>query len=435
MPPSYEKTPVRPDERRIYFALLGSMFVLNLGLGVFNVSVSTYIVSISGNTQWFFLFLMSQGLGQLISLPFAGRLVQRADPLKIFNRCSAIRATITLLCFLSTYVNHWPGVFSLFALVFAVNDGMQRAALFGSIHEYLSQAREKAIIGHFGSVVAGGTIAGTVTFGIVGKFLGVRAAIACDSIVVLLLFLVLTRVLASSARQRSADDKPITYRDLKVYGAGWLSDITVVLKYRHFFLLLLVCGGDFVFSYALTGTIPALTVDHFGGSTNWITALGIIYWAAIVTGSLFAKKLATRRWFIMFSLLEAGGAFVLAVVPTSGISAVVVVVSVMIICGFSNVQCITYLSLAVQASVVTEAKPRASSLRLFTIALAQVTIMPVMAVSGGISLTLVYLMMAAMMGLFATGGLVWLRHSSSSPHQIELPANKTPHASEVGGVK
>jgi MFS family permease len=431
MPPSYEKTPVRPNERRIYFALLGSMFVLNLGLGVFNVSVSTYIVSISGNSQWFFLFLMCQGLGQLISLPFAGRLVQRADPLKIFNRCSAIRATITLFCFLGTYVNHWPGVFSLFALVFAVNDGMQRAALFGSIHEYLSQAREKAIIGHFGSVVAGGTIAGTVAFGIVGKFLGVRAAIGCDSIVVLLLFLVLTRVLANSARHRSADDKPITFRDLKVYGAGWLSDIAVVLKYRHFFLLLLVCGGDFVFSYALTGTIPALTVDHFGGSTNWITALGIIYWAAIMTGSLFAKTLATRRWFIMFSLLEAGGAFALAVAPTSGISAIVVV-SVMIICGFSNVQCITYLSLAVQGSVVTEAKPRASSLRLFTIALAQVTIMPVMAVSGGISLTVVYLTMAAMMGLFATGGLVWLRHSSRNPRQIELLANKMPHTFEVG---
>ncbi|MFD4785329.1 MFS transporter [Rhodococcus qingshengii] len=335
----------------------------------------------TGNAGWFFVLLMIQGVGALVALPFCGAIVDARDPARMHAYCSLARVLLVggavLVAFTAPSVALFGGV--MFAL--ACVDGLQRTSLFGAIHEYVPPPNQRTLIGLFGTAIQGGTVLGMIMLGLFLSFADVRYALIVDAggaaAAAVIMFALSTGTSTSPERAAS---RPMgrAFRE-------WLASIAALRTRRSLALLLALCAGDFVFSYGLTASIPSAVETVFAGEHAWISGLEIAFAIAIALGALLTSRLATRRFFLAYLALQAVAALILAVTASPAITVVCFA-----LCGFANVQSLTLLSVTVHGEAGAQEMGRVSALRFIAIALAQVIVMPIMALAASQTLSMLY---------------------------------------------
>lgn len=388
------------QSRRAFHSLLSSLFLLSTGLGIFTLGLATFLLQETGNAGWFFVLLMIQGIGALTALPFAGAIVDAHDPARMHAYCSVARVVLVGSAVLVAFTAPSVALFGVVVFALACVDGLQRTSLFGAIHEYVSPPNQRTLIGLFGTAIQGGTVLGMILLGVFLSVADVRYALIVDAGSAAIAAAIMFSLSAGTSTQPDrAESRPMgqAFRE-------WLGSIAALRSRRSLALLLALCAGDFVFSYGLTASIPSAVDTVFAGDHAWISGLEIAFAVAIALGALLTSRLATRRFFLAYLALQGAAALTLAVTASPAITVVCFV-----LCGFANVQSLTLLSVTVQEEAGAREKGRVSALRFFAIALAQVIIMPIMAVAASQNLSVLYLGLAVVMAVFVAMGALWLR--------------------------
>ncbi|MFF3767177.1 MFS transporter [Streptomyces sp. NPDC001922] len=383
--------------------MIGSMLVSSIGMGLYTLALGQTLFQHTGDAQAFAMIFALQGLGAVAVLPFSGPLVDAFDSKAVYVLCSLLRAVTVSVIVLALFTGHggMVTVVGTAAVFLAVFDNVQRTAFFKFTAHHIAGDRAVAFNSLIGIAIQAGSLIGMAVLGLVLMIGTATQALLVDVAVSLVAALVVSRLRAP--RQESAGRlRNSTLRsalpDLLRDWAGLFS------RHRHevvVFGMVLMCAGDFVYSYSLSTLVVPL-VDAWHGGQPWaVSALEGTLGAGMIVATFFTRHtvrlVLLPVWVSLQAVIAAGLAFTTA--PTLHYVG-------FFLAGFANLNGITLLLTLLQQHAGPLDKAKMASLRLLAIGLGTAALMPVLGLATRQSLAAAFLTVAALLVPFAACG-VW----------------------------
>ncbi|MGW1812917.1 MFS transporter [Streptomyces sp. NPDC002125] len=382
--------------------MLGSMLVSSIGMGLYTLALGQTLFQHTGDAQAFAMIFALQGLGAVAVLPFSGPLVDAFDSRIVYVLCSLLRALTVgvIVVALSTSDGGVVTVVGTAAVFLAVFDNVQRTAFFKFTAHHIAGDRAVAFNSLIGIAIQAGSLIGMAALGLVLMVGTATQALLVDVAVSLVAALVVSRLrtprVESAGRLRDSTLRSALPDMLRDW-AGLFG------RHRHevvVFGMVLMCAGDFVYSYSLSTLVVPL-VDAWHGGEPWaVSALEGTLGAGMIAATLFT------RWTVRLSLLPVWVSLQAVIAAgLAGTSVPALHYAGFFLAGFANLNAITLLLTLLQQHAGPRDKAKMASLRLLAIGLGTATLMPVVGLAARQSLTSAFLTVAALLVPFAACGL------------------------------
>ncbi|MGW4901380.1 MFS transporter [Streptomyces albidoflavus] len=383
--------------------MLGSMLVSSIGMGLYTLALGQTLYQQTGNAQAFAMIFSLQGLGAVAVLPFSGPLVDAFDSRKVYVMCSLLRATTVGIITFALSTGGDGGVVAVVgtaAVFLSVFDNVQRTAFFKFTAHHIAGDRAVAFNSLIGIAIQAGSLVGMAAFGLVLMVGTATQALLVDVVVALVAALVVSR-LRSTRKEAAGRLRRTTLRsalpDLLRDWAG------LFRRHRHewvVFGMVLMCAGDFVYSYSLSTLVVPL-VDAWHGGQPWaVSALEGTLAAGMITATVFTRWTVRLRLLPVWASLQALVALGLAFSTVPALHYVG-----FFLAGFANLNAITLLLTLLQQHAGPMDKAKMASLRLLAIGLGTAALMPLVGLASRVSLQAAFLTTAALLIPFVALGL------------------------------
>ncbi|MFJ7626103.1 MFS transporter [Streptomyces sp. NPDC097595] len=381
--------------------MLGSILVSSIGMGLYTLALGQTLFQHTGNAQAFAMIFALQGLGAVAVLPFSGPVVDAFDSRIVYVLCSVLRAlTVGVIVIALSTGDGVVTVVGTAAVFLAIFDNVQRTAFFKFTAHHIAGERAVAFNSLIGIAIQAGSLIGMAALGLVLMVGTATQALLVDVVVSSVAATVVSRLRVP--RQESAGR--LRESTLRSALPGLLHDWAGLFRrHRHevvVFGMVLMCAGDFVYSYGLSTLVVPL-VDAWHGGQPWaISALEGTLGAGMITATLFTRYTVRQALLPVWVSLQAVIAVALAFTTAPALHYVG-----FFLAGFANLNAITLLLTLLQQHAGPMDKAKMASLRLLAIGGGTAALMPVLGLAARQSLTAAFLTLAALLVPFAACGL------------------------------
>ncbi|MFJ6798072.1 MFS transporter [Streptomyces sp. NPDC091268] len=376
--------------------LLAALALLGIGMGVYLLALGQLLYQLTGSPRAFALVLTLQGVAALCVLPFAGPLVDALDARRVHIVCSLGRA-LTVAALALTGLTRPPGAagwIAAGALLLAVFDNVQRAALFKYTAWHVEAELRARLNGLINVAVQIGALAGMALLGLLLLWTSAAAALLGDTLVALAVAaLVLTLPAGAGEPHHPAASVlrtalPLTLRDWREMFHRHRGDLATLGAVA-------LCAADFVFQSCVSTLIVPLVAEDYGGRGQYVSLLEAVFALGMVASSPFTRHTQRRRLLPLWCALQAAAALVLALSSLPAVHC-----TALFVAGFANLCGLTWLITTLQTRAGPAEKAKMASLRMLSIGLATTALMPLIGHFAALSLTAGFLATAAVMLLF-----------------------------------
>ncbi|THA83264.1 MFS transporter [Streptomyces sp. A0592] len=392
---------------RVARTMLGVITLSSVGVGIHTLAMGQLLYSRTGSPAAFAFVLTLQGVAALCVLPVCGPLVDALDSKRVYALCGLGRAgTVALIVGVAALMpgtGAVPWIVAASALL-AVFDNVERSALFKLTAHHVDPDHATRFNSMIGVAFQAGALSGMALLGLILTWGTAEQALTID------VLMSLCCALAVSRMRLTADEgnPPVSARRLGRAVAGTVGEWRRMLV-RHrddrtVFLMIVLCGGDFVFAQGLSTLVIPLTAEFHGGRGWYVAALEATFAAGMIGASFLTRYLVSQRLLPVWLLGQGAAAAMLAL---SGSGAVHF--AAFFLAGFANLNSLTWLLTSLQQYAAEGDKAKMASLRLLAIGLGTAALMPVVGHFAAGSLGAGFWSVAATMALFALGGLVVAR--------------------------
>jgi MFS family permease len=400
--------------------MLGSMLLSSIGMGLYTLALGQTLFKQTGNAQAFALIYALQGIGAIAVLPFSGPLVDALDSKRIYIACSLLRAVTVgvIVATLTAAVGNALAVVGTAAVLLAVFDNVQRTAFFKFTSHRIDGERAVAFNSMIGIAIQTGRLVGMAVLGLVLLVGTPTQALLVD----VTMSLTVTVVVSMLRPVRHETTGRLRGTSLRSALPDALADWRALFR-RHrremvVFGMLVMCAGDFVYSYSLSTLVVPLVAAYHGGRPWAISALEATFGSGMIAATFFTRYTVRQKLLPLWVGLEACLAVMLAFVTSPALH-----FAGYFVAGYANLNSITYLLTALQQHAGTHDKAKMASLRLLAIGAGTAGLMPVLGAAARISLTAAYLTAAATLVPFTACG-VWAALRFRATAEVAGPAER-----------
>lgn len=382
--------------------MLGSMLLSSIGMGLYTLALGQTLFHRTGDAQAFALIFSLQGIGAIAVLPFCGPLVDALDSKRIYVLCSVLRAltVAAIVAALASGVRSLMLVVGTAAVLLAVFDNVQRTAFFKFTAHRFEGERAVAFNSMIGIAVQTGRLAGMAVLGLVLVVGTPTQALLVDVAMSLTVAAVVARLRTGGAEVSGR----LRTNSLRTALPDMLGDWRELFR-RHrgelvVFAMVVMCAGDFVFSYSLSTLVVPLVGTFYEGRSWAVSALEATFGAGMIAATFFTRYTVRRALLPLWVASQAGLAVLLAFATSAPVH-----FGAYFLAGFANLNSITWLLTSLQQHAAARDKGKMASLRLLAIGAGTACLMPVLAVATRHSLPAAYLTTAATLAPFVVCGI------------------------------
>ncbi|MEV6954805.1 MFS transporter [Streptomyces sp. NPDC051183] len=379
--------------------LLLSIALLGIGMGVYLLALGQLLYQLTGSPQGFALVLTLQGVAAVCVLPFTGPLVDALDSRRVHIVCSLGRA-VTVAALAVAGLTRPPGAviwIAAGALLLAVFDNVQRAALFKYTAWHIEPSDRARLNGLINVAVQIGALSGMALLGLMLVWTSVATALLADTAVALAVAALVLGLPAQRTEEphhpaasvlRTA--LPLTLRDWREMSHRYRGDLAMLG-------IIVLCAADFVFQSSVSTLIVPLVAEHYDGQGQYVSLLEAVFALGMIASSPFTRHTQRRALLPLWCALQAAAAVALAATPHPAAH-----FTALFVAGFANLSSLTWLITTLQTRAGPREKAKMASLRMLSIRLATTALMPLIGHFAALSLTGGFLTTAAVMLLFTT---------------------------------
>lgn len=401
--------------------LLLSIALLGIGMGVYLLALGQLLYQLTGSPQGFALVLTLQGVAAVCVLPFTGPLVDALDSRRVHIVCSLGRA-LAVAALAVVGLTRPPGAvvwIAAGALLLAVFDNVQRAALFKYTAWHIDDSLRARLNGLINVAVQIGALTGMALLGLMLVWTSAAAALLADAAVALAVAALIVSLPARKAGEphhpaasvlRTA--LPLTLRDWREMFHRYRGDLAMLG-------VIVLCAADFVFQSSVSTLVVPLVAEHYDGRGQYVSLLEAVFALGMIASSPFTRHTQRRALLPLWCALQAAAAVALAVTSHPAAH-----VTTLFVAGFANLSSLTWLITTLQTRAGANEKAKMASLRMLSIGLATTALMPLIGHFAALSLTQGFLTTAAVMLLFTTIAAA----TSARPHTPRTPPSDVPSA-------
>ncbi|MFJ3922596.1 MFS transporter [Streptomyces sp. NPDC090022] len=392
---------------RVARTMLGAITLSSVGVGIHTLAMGQLLYGRTGSPAAFAFVLTLQGVAALCVLPVCGPLVDALDSKWVYALCGLGRAgTVALIVGVAALLpgtEAVPWIVAASALL-AVFDNVERSALFKLTAHHVDQEHATRFNSLIGVAFQAGALSGMALLGLILTWGTAEQALMIDILMSLACALAVSRI------RLTADEgnPPLSARLLTRAVTGTVGEWRrMLVRYRGdrtVFLMIVLCGGDFVFAQGLSTLVIPLTAEFHGGRGWYVAALEATFAVGMISASFLTRYLVSQRLLPVWLLGQAAAAALLAVSGTAAVHFLA-----FFLAGFANLNSLTWLLTSLQQHAAEGDKAKMASLRLLAIGLGTAALMPVVGQFSTASLGAGFWSVAATMALFAVGGAVVAR--------------------------
>ncbi|GAA3181885.1 MULTISPECIES: MFS transporter [Streptomyces] len=399
--------------------MLGAISLSSIGVGVHTLAMGQLLYSRTGSPSAFALILTLQGLVAFCVLPVCGPLVDAVSSRTVYVLCELGRA-VTVLLIVGLAAVPGAGAVSWMvgaAAVLAVFDNAERSALFKFTAHHVAEAHATRFNSLIGVAFQAGVLSGMALLGAFLTWGSPEQALLVDVAMALACALAVGRIKLPG----NENNPPLSARVVATAVAGtvgaWRRALSGHRQDKVVFLMIALCAGDFVFAQGLSTLVVPL-VDRMPGGHGWyLAALEGTFAIGMIGASLFSGRLASQRLLPVWLICQA-----VAAVSLTRNGPVAVAFAAFFLAGFANLNSLTWLLTSLQQRAEEGDKAKMASLRLLAIGLGTAGLMPVVGGAADASLHRGFATLAAVMTVFALGGVWAARTFATAPPSREPTA-------------
>lgn len=390
-------------------AVLVSILLSSIGMGVYVLALGQMLFTLTGSAQAFAMILTLQGVGAVCVLPFSGPLVDALRSRQVYVVCGLARAatmlTIVLVIVASAATGAAASVPAIgaAALLLAVFDSIQRAALFKFSARHIDDALRVRVNGLLGAAIQIGALAGMALLGLILMVAAPVHALLVDVAMACAASAVMARLRLDRSDGQAAAWSPRTLRSLL---PDALRDWRRMLgQYRGEAVVLgmiALCAADFVFAHSLSTLVVPLVHDAYGGRSGYIAALEATFGIGMLAASALTRYTVRQSLLPLWLSVQAGVALLLALGGDRPVHFLAFFLG-----GFANLNSLVWLLTSLQQHARSGDKAKMASLRMLAIGAGTIALMPWVGYAARLSLQTAFLGVAALMAAFALAG-VWI---------------------------
>ncbi|MET9695313.1 MFS transporter [Streptomyces sp. NPDC006529] len=393
---------------RVARTMLGVITLSSVGVGIHTLAMGQLLYGRTGSPAAFAFVLTLQGVAALCVLPVCGPLVDALSSKWVYALCGLGRAgTVAVIVGAAALVpgaGAVPWIVAASALL-AVFDNVERSALFKLTAHHVNPDHATRFNSLIGVAFQAGALSGMALLGLILTWGTASQALVVDVLMSLCCALTMSRIRLTA----NEHNPPVSVRMMTRAVAGTLGEWRRMLirhrEDRTVFLMIVLCGGDFVFAQGLSTLVIPLTAEFHGGRGWYVAALEATFAVGMISASFLTRYLVSQRLLPVWLLGQAAAAVLLA---SSGTGAVHF--GAFFLAGFANLNSLTWLLTSLQHYAAEGDKAKMASLRLLAIGLGTAALMPVVGYFAASSLGAGFWSVSATMTLFALGGFVVARH-------------------------
>ncbi|WP_063831335.1 MFS transporter [Streptomyces sp. NRRL F-2664] len=393
---------------RVARTMLGAITLSSIGVGIHTLAMGQLLYDRTGSPAAFAFVLTLQGVAALCVLPVCGPLVDALNSKLVYALCGLGRAgTVLLIVGVAALIPGTaavPWIVAASALL-AVFDNVERSALFKLTAHHVDRAHATRFNSMIGVAFQAGALTGMALLGLILTWGTAEHALVIDILMSLCCAVAVSRIRLTV----DEGNPPLSARLLSRAVAGTVGEWRgMLVRYRGdrtVFLVIVLCGGDFVFAQGLSTLVIPLTAEFHGGRGWYVAALEATFAAGMISASFLTRYLVSQRLLPVWLLGQAAAAALLALSGTGAVH-----FAAFFLAGFANLNSLTWLLTSLQQYAAEGDKAKMASLRLLAIGLGTAVLMPVVGHFAAASLGAGFWSVAATMTLFALGGSVVARH-------------------------
>ncbi|UQW99643.1 MFS transporter [Streptomyces sp. RerS4] len=405
-------------------ALLASTALLGIGMGVYLLALGQLLFRFTGGPAAFALILTLQGIGAICVLPFSGPLVDVLDSRHVYVLCSVLRAVV--VCGVAVMaLADVPGAVPLIGVgvvLLAVFDNVQRAALFKFTAWHVDAGHRARLNGLLNVAIQAGALSGMALLGVMLLWTSLPVALFVDGLVSLA-----SAALMIAARPTGAEPRrPLTGTVLRAALPGTFRDWNGMFRrYRGegvVLAMVVLCAADFVFQASLSTLVVPLVNENYGGRGQYVSVFEGVFALGMVASSLFLRYTVRQRLLPLWAALQAAAPLVLTATDAPPLQMAAVFVA-----GAANLNSVTWLITTLQEHAGAEEKGKMASVRLLSIGVGTVALMPLIGHATAVSLGTGFLTVSAVAVAFTVlSVVVAARYRPRDPSaDLPLPGERT----------